>query len=99
MDSGSLFFLIFLVFKITEQLFRLVSLSIEVKGQIVHSLVLTLSLVDTILYHKVFSLVHGLHIVARNIHECWDELRDILFFEFKLIQAFNSPIWLVLDEN
>jgi hypothetical protein len=63
-DSGSLFFLIFLIFKITEQLFRLVSLGIEVKGQIVHGLVLTLSLVDAILYHKVFSLVHRLHIVS-----------------------------------
>jgi hypothetical protein len=63
-DSGSLFFLILLIFKIAEQLFRLVSLSIKVKGQIVHCLVLALSLVDAILNHKVFSLVHRLHIVS-----------------------------------
>jgi hypothetical protein len=98
-DSGSLFFLIFLVFKITEELFRLVSLSIKVKGKIVYCLILTLSLVDAILDHKVFSFVHRLHIVTCNIHECWDKFRDILFFKFEFIQAFNSLIRLILYKH
>jgi hypothetical protein len=98
-DSGSLFFLIFLVFKITEELLWLVSLSIKVKGKIVHCFVLTLSLVNAILDHKVLSFVHRLHIVTCNVHERWDKLRDILFFKFEFIQAFNGLIRLILYKH
>jgi hypothetical protein len=98
-DSGSLFFLIFLVFKITEKLLRLVSLSIKVKGKIVYSFVLTLSLVDAILDHKVLSFVHRLHIVTCNIHKGWDKLRNILFFKFEFIQALNGLVRLILNKH
>jgi uncharacterized membrane protein len=98
-DGSSLFFLIFLVFKITEELFRLVSLSIKVKGKIVHCLILTLSFVDAILDHKVLSFVHRLHIVTCNVHKGWNKLRDILFFKFEFIQAFNGLVRLILNKH
>ncbi len=64
-----------------------------------HGLVLALSLVNAVLNYKVLSLVHGLHVVPRNIHESRHKLRYIFLLEFESVKTLNSSVGLILDKD